>query len=259
MSFTFAIITICKNSSSTLSRLITSVRRNYEFINEFIIVDGLSNDGTLDIINQNLDIITKYVSELDSGISDAFNKGISLSRSDFILFVNSDDFLLDENLKNISKVFNEDDDLILTPLAMFNGESYNIYSSNKDNLKNYSSVFHPGLIVRREAYLKYGLYSLEYRIAMDYDFICRAYIGGAKFKNIDLPIVVFSEGGISGRQYYRAVNEAFQIRKKYFNVWFPNYEIIKIILKGAGFLVKLFGFHKVLLAIKYKVYNYFFS
>lgn len=254
-----AILTVCKNSSNTIEKLFESVRINKDFINEFIVIDGLSNDNTLDLIINNNDIITYFISEKDKGISDAFNKGISFSTSDFILIVNSDDFLYKKNIKHIINCLDFSDDLISTPLLMLDNDLENIYISNLKNIKKYTSVYHPGLIVNRLAYLKYGIYDLNYHIGMDYDFICRAYKFGANFKTVNIPIVVFSEGGVSSKRYYKSVIEGYLIRKKHFNIWFPDYEIYKLALKFIGISINLIGLKKIFKPFKYKIYKILFT
>ena len=94
-----SIITVCKNSSSTIENTIKSIiKQNYNNI-EFIIIDGKSNDTTLSIIEKYKKDISKVISEEDHGIYDAFNKGLKLATGDLIGFVNSDDTLTDNAIE----------------------------------------------------------------------------------------------------------------------------------------------------------------
>ena len=86
-----SIITVCYNSVATLEKTILSVaEQTYKNI-EYIIVDGNSNDGTIDIIQNNQDKITKWISEPDKGLYDAMNKGIAMATGDIVGILNSDD------------------------------------------------------------------------------------------------------------------------------------------------------------------------
>jgi len=98
------IITITLNSEQYLENTITSViNQTYRFI-EYIIVDGQSTDRTLDIIKKYKQQVNKWISEPDSGIAAAMNKGIAMASGEFILFLHSDDYLLEEN--SIEKAIN---------------------------------------------------------------------------------------------------------------------------------------------------------
>jgi glycosyltransferase involved in cell wall biosynthesis len=86
-----SIITVCYNSAATLEKTILSVARQTHSNIEYLIVDGNSNDGTLDIIQKHEDKITHWISESDKGLYDAMNKGITMATGDIIGILNSDD------------------------------------------------------------------------------------------------------------------------------------------------------------------------
>lgn len=83
--------------------MLESVRANRKFIDQYIVIDGVSTDGTLEILGQHRDIISSLVSEKDRGISDAFNKGIALCKAQFVLILNADDWLIDGALERVSR------------------------------------------------------------------------------------------------------------------------------------------------------------
>ena len=90
------IVTVCLNAVRTIEQTIQSViRQTYKNI-EYIIIDGGSNDGTLDIIKKYEQHITKYVSEPDEGLYDAMNKGISMAHGEYVLLLNADDSYVDD-------------------------------------------------------------------------------------------------------------------------------------------------------------------
>ena len=99
-----SIITVCYNSVSTIEKTFQSIKnQSYENI-EYIVIDGGSSDGTLKIINQYKEYISKFISEPDKGLYDAMNKGISIANGEIIGILNSDDIFFDNNvLKEVSK------------------------------------------------------------------------------------------------------------------------------------------------------------
>ena len=102
-----SIVTACLNSESTIEKTIKSVLgQSYDNI-EYIIIDGGSTDGTLDIINKYKDKLSYIVSEKDNGIYDAFNKGLKIFKGELIGFVNSDDYLLPDAMNILCKYYNE--------------------------------------------------------------------------------------------------------------------------------------------------------
>ena len=107
-----SIVTVSYNAVETIERTINSViNQNYTNY-EYIVIDGLSNDGTLDVLKKHESKITKLISEKDSGIYDAMNKGISMSRGEVICFLNSDDYFKDVNLlRDIAYEFSIDENI----------------------------------------------------------------------------------------------------------------------------------------------------
>lgn len=90
-----SIITVVYNAQGPLAKTMRSVREQkarYPHI-EYIVVDGASKDGTLEVINQNEDIVSRWISEPDKGIYDAMNKGLGMASGDFVWFLNAGDFI----------------------------------------------------------------------------------------------------------------------------------------------------------------------
>ena len=109
MSLKVSIITITFNAAATLEDTIQSVlNQSYDNI-EYLIIDGKSTDGTLDIISKYKDKISKVISEKDNGLYDAINKGINLATGDVIALLHADDFYIDQDvIKEYAKIFNAD-------------------------------------------------------------------------------------------------------------------------------------------------------
>jgi glycosyltransferase involved in cell wall biosynthesis len=195
-----SIITPVYNAEKSIEKTILSVLRQREYIFQYIIIDGGSTDKTLSIIEKYQDQIDLLISEKDKGISDAFNKGIQLSEGDLIGIVAANDQLIKDSLPSIVRLYDGVSDLICGNIIDFNGIRYRRRSSDPDlsKLKMGTSIMHPATFIRKDAYSKYGLYSLQYKCAMDRELLLRFFIKGAKFQIVNVDFSFFDScGGIS--------------------------------------------------------------
>lgn len=177
-----SVITIVYNNSSCIEDCIKSVLgQTYNNV-EHIIIDGGSNDGTIEIINKYKDKISYFISEKDKGLYDALNKGIKVATGDVIGILHSDDLYYNEDtLSNIAYEFKKSD----ADLVYANGQyverdntsvTKRIYKSNL--FKKWYLFFgwiplHTTIYVKREIFDEYGLYMTNYRIASDYEISLR--------------------------------------------------------------------------------------
>lgn len=199
-----SIITITYNSEATLEETIESViAQDYPEL-EYIIVDGLSQDGTMDIVRKYADNISVVISEKDKGISDAFNKGIRAATGDIIGIINSDDMLMPGALQAVAAQMKEDTDVVY-------GKAYRLYEdgSTREYLPRDLKIFtykmplvHPATFVRKAAYEQYGYFNVDYRYCMDRAVLYQMYRGGAKFQYIDEFLAYYRMGGTSENQYW---------------------------------------------------------
>ena len=180
-----SIITVTYNSEKTLQHTIDSViNQDYKNI-EHIIIDGGSADGTVEIINKNKAYIAKSISEKDSGIYEALNKGICLSTGDIIGILNSDDVFAGSNIiSTVVECFNQNSsDIVYGNLKyVSNNQTGNktlrYWKSNSFNPKKLKYGWmppHPTLFCKKEIFKRYGLYNESLKIASDYDFILRIF------------------------------------------------------------------------------------
>lgn len=201
-----SIITVVYNGEKYLEETIQSVlNQTYENI-EYIIIDGGSSDGTVDIIKKFADSIDYWISEKDSGIYDAMNKGIKVSSGEIIGIVNADDYLfkntIEEVLKSIEKT-NSDftygnlDIIDLEGNFLSKTSSLGI-DSIKYKLFNQMPFLHPTMFIKRKVYEKIGLYNLEYKLSADYDFVLRLIESKYKPAKLNFSTGVFRLGGQSG-------------------------------------------------------------
>jgi glycosyltransferase involved in cell wall biosynthesis len=223
-----SIITATYNSASTIKECIESVNaQTYKNI-EHIIIDGASKDNTLEIINNLPNRVTKIVSEPDKGIYDAMNKGIKAATGDVIGILNSDDFFTSDNIIEIvvENFKNCDIDALYGDVHFVNPDditkSVRYYSSAifKPSLFRFGFMpAHPSFYMKRECYEKYGLYSLDYKIASDYDLLIRyLHREKIKYKYINKDFVTMRTGGVSTENFNSIVTlnkEIVRACKKY--------------------------------------------
>ena len=212
-----SVITVTLNSEKYLLDTMNSVsNQTYQNI-EHIIIDGGSTDQTLEIIKKNESSILKWTSETDKGIADAMNKGIKKSTGDYIIFLHSDDYFIDQNsLKEASNYLNNKNHIYLFKVLLDNG-SHKIISKNK-NL-GFSTNFkmgscHQGHICSRQLFNKIGFFDQEFEITMDYDFILRAYREGFKSLSVNKILSTMRLVGISSKNDWESLNKRFTEERK---------------------------------------------
>lgn len=197
------IITVCYNSAKTIEKTIQSViAQGYDDL-EYIIIDGGSQDGTLDIIRRYETNVTLLVSEPDYGIYDAMNKGIMHASGDIIGIINSDDWYETGTVAKTVKYFeNNDVDVTYGRISVVdsNGEIRNTKEQDLITIWFQMAVPHPSVFIKRDIYVKYGFFDTTYKIVADYELILRLYSKGVKFGYINDVLAYFRKGGISQRQ-----------------------------------------------------------
>lgn len=213
-----SIITVCLNSNRTIEQTIQSVIGQKYDNCEYIVIDGGSTDGSLEILDHYKEYITTIISEPDNGIYDAMNKGIALATGDIIGILNSDDWYEPRILDKVRRCFQESDaDVIYGRLNVFkeNGENETAKESAIEKIRYEMTIPHPTVFVKKDIYEKYGVFELEYKISADYELMLRFYTKGVKFVYLNDVITNFRRGGISGRQGKRAEEETLRIARKY--------------------------------------------
>jgi glycosyltransferase involved in cell wall biosynthesis len=204
-----SIITVCFNSASTLKYTIDSVlNQTYNNI-EYIIVDGRSTDSTIEIISDYGDRISRILSEPDSGIYNAMNKGIKLASGEIVGILNSDDFFLNESVVQcvVNEFANSDIDAVYGDIQFVRPENIQrivrYYSSQRFNPNRFKYGFmpaHPSFYVKRESFEKYGYYKEDFKIAADFELLIRfMYNYKIKCKYLQMPFVTMRTGGVSTR------------------------------------------------------------
>lgn len=212
-----SIITIVLNGVDEIEETIKSIL-SQKYVNlEYIIIDGKSTDGTLEIIEKYKDKITTIVSEPDNGIYEAINKGIKLATGELIGLINCGDRYENDILHLCYKKYLVGkSDIIYGNIKILDTtdglEFQHTQNANHLLLATKMSIFHPATFITRACYNKNGLYNENYNIAADYEFFLRNFLNGVSFEYFQITIATFRSGGISGN-IAKLLGELFSIWK----------------------------------------------
>ena len=221
-----SILTVCLNSELTILHTLNSVlTQSYKNI-EHIIVDGGSTDKTLEFIKEYNFRNKILIYQTKNGIYNAMNLGIKKSTGDYICVLNADDIfnsnvIIEKVVKKILK--NNECSIFLGNVVFFNSENfkkisrnYSAKNFNKNLLKFGIMPPHPGSFVKREIYLKYGMYEESYKIAADFEFFLRIfYKNNNDFKKLNLLITRMKTGGISSKDIFSYFISTIEIIKSF--------------------------------------------
>lgn len=210
-----SIVTPCLNAARTIERTIASVVAEGAPPVEYVVVDGGSTDATLDIVRREAAAghVTRFVSEKDRGISDAFNKGIRLSTGDVIGIINADDRYVPGALQAVVDAYHGTAmDFVVYGNMIWerDGVQRRIRPRPLPSLWKFVDCpfDHPTVFVPRSVYDRVGVYDLGYRYSMDYDFYVRALAAKVIFRDLGRDVSVFAASGRSAsapRECHREV------------------------------------------------------
>ncbi len=216
-----SIITICLNAEKTIEQSIQSViNQTYNPI-EHLIIDGGSTDCTVEILRKYDNRIDYWVSEPDDGTSDAINKGIQSSRGQLIGILCADDFYERNAVETIigkisaatPKIYHGD----ITRIDADTGEKTFLQKPPEDLEKLFQgcAVNILATFVDRRIFEKHGLFSGDYKLANDHEFLLRTFTAGVEFRYIPRNITFMREGGRSQKHYIQACWESFNLSIHY--------------------------------------------
>lgn len=223
-----SIITVCMNSKRYVEDAIKSVCGQTYLDIEYIVIDGGSTDGSVEIFNRYKNKIDKLVVEKDNGIFEAMNKGIRLATGEIVYFLNSDDMLYDNKvIERIAPLFidNKNADFVYGNIEVLDpvkGISYiERYPERiSRGLFIRKTIGHPATFFRSLCFKKVGFFDQRYKIAADYDWFLRAiFTKGLKGMHTESNVSIFRLGGVSTdeRNSGLYLSERDLIQKRYFN------------------------------------------
>jgi glycosyltransferase involved in cell wall biosynthesis len=207
-SFPFiSVITATYNAEKHFPNLVKSIREQIYSNVEWIVIDGGSTDKTLDLLRQNEDVIAYWISEKDSGIYDAWNKGVRQAKGEWIFFLGADDFLWSSNVLRelVANLMNCPQGVRVAygKVMLLNEDGQNIYIAGepwiniKNRFKQVMCIPHQGVMHHRSLFEKYGNFDESFRITGDYEFLLRELIDADAVFFPELVIAGMRQGGIS--------------------------------------------------------------
>ena len=257
-----SIITVVYNAARLLEKTMDSVRaqrENYPYI-EYIVVDGASKDGTLDVIKANGDLVSAYVSEPDKGIYDAMNKGLAMATGTFVWFLNAGDFIYSDAF--LLEVFHEgmdwEEDEEETSLKPENEEGEgkdgwaDVYYGqtqlvdaqwNPAGMRRLRApevltpksfrwgmlVCHQSILIRRSLAVPYDL---RYKCSADFNWVLQALEKAGRIENTHQTVACYLKGGKSRQMLVLSWRERFQIMRKHFGLlstlWFHFLILLRV-------------------------------
>lgn len=221
-----SIITIVFNNVHEIGYTIASVAcQRYRNI-EYIVIDGLSTDGTIAVINDSAQHIDILVSEKDNGIYDAMNKGLARATGDYVLFLNSGDELFDAS--TLEDIFNAETNadiyygktkLIDSKRAIIGDRRHKAPASfNWKSFRYGMNICHQAIYVKRAIAEPYDT---QYQLSADIDWVIRAAKKASKIVYVDKYVAKYLVGGMSQQRHRQSLQERYNIFKKYYGT-LPN-------------------------------------
>lgn len=247
-----SIITVCFNSAETIEDTIQSVAsQSYSDI-EYIVIDGMSKDNTVDIIKKYPNIVSKWISEKDKGIYDAMNKGIALATGDVIGILNADDVYTDSDVlsKVMEKFLDESVQGVYGDLKYVQKNNLQkvirFWKSGEYTVGKFFQGWmppHPTFYVRKSVYEKFGKYRLDMPSASDYEFMLRViHVNNIKLSYLPQVLVLMREGGMSNKSLQHRINanrddrRAWQVngvQPKFYTLYLkPLSKLLQFVLKN---------------------------
>lgn len=238
-----SVITVVYNNVKDIERTIRSVvNQTYQNI-EYIVIDGGSDDGTLNILQRYESRISKLISEKDAGIYDAMNKGLALATGDYVLFMNSGDEIYAPD--TVANIFASADnaDIYYGETEMYNERWESLGRRRHQAPERLShSSFRYGMSVSHQAiYIRRSLampYDPQYQLSADIDWILKAIKKANKTQFVGTYVAKYLVGGMSKRKHRQSLIERFHIFSKHYGIVanILNHVVISMKLAAYYFL-----------------------
>jgi glycosyltransferase involved in cell wall biosynthesis len=220
-----SIITINYNNAHGLQLTMDSIVQQTTRMFEYIVVDGGSKDGSVELIEEYKSYMHYWVSEKDSGIYNAMNKGIRMSTGDYLLFLNSGDWLAnDKVIEQVLPYLNNEYEILSGELELLKKDTdvVKLYPPSEINM-NYcilAGLTHPNTFIKRELFDKYGYYNENNKIISDWEFfliVCG--LNKCKYKALPFQISCFDMNGISSQNKELVKKETQEALKRLLPWW----------------------------------------
>lgn len=247
-----SIITVCRNADKTIARAMQSVAEQTYAPIEYIVVDGGSTDRTLDMIKC-CPVVTRWISEPDNGIADAFNKGIVLATGEWVGILNADDWYEPETAATVIGVAG-DADVVHGPVRYWDGDMQKeVFYPNQEALCREMTINHQSVFVRRSVYEALGGFDMSYRYAMDYELLLRIRAAGYRFYAVaDTVLANMRLGGVSDIHWQAACREVMRAKDTHFPsfLWNKAYYALQVMRGNTRRSLEVLGMRGIIMFVR---------
>ncbi|MGI4021712.1 MAG: glycosyltransferase family 2 protein [Janthinobacterium lividum] len=218
-----SVITVVFNNAKDIERTMLSVlNQSYPNI-EYLVIDGKSTDGTLEIVEKYRSRLTVFISEKDAGIYDAMNKGLARATGDYVIFMNSGDEFYEKDTVKTVFASQPDADIYYGETEMINQNLQSLGQRRHKVPENFSwkdfkygmSVSHQAIFIRRKLAQDYNL---KYQLSADIDWILSAAKKTRKIVNVHQYVAKYMVGGLSKKKHLQSLQERFAIMRKHYGL-----------------------------------------
>lgn len=222
-----SVITVCYNAATNIEETMLSVLNQTYGNVEYIVIDGGSKDGTLEIIKKYTDRLAYWTSEPDNGIYDAMNKGMTKATGEWVNFMNAGDTFVDDEVLNKSfknKLYDDVDILYGDVVYKYRFGKRMVEAGNIEQIKSHMVFSHQSTFIRK-LMMKEG-FNIVWRLAADYNLLLGQFLGGRKFAHICVAIaIVEMDDGATHNNYSKSRKEVLGIHEQLGYSFFKRYKL----------------------------------
>ncbi len=213
-----SVITVVRNDAAHIGETMDSVLTGQEGVEvEYIVIDGASTDGTRELVERRVGDLAAFVSEPDSGIYEAMNKGISRATGELVGIINSGDSYFPGALKLAAEAMRgrcDDRHIFWGDVVYERGGRIRGYRPEKRYIGAFAA--HPPMFVPLEYYRRHGAYDETFRLLGDYDFMYRAVnVLGVEPVYVPEPVAFYRAGGLSDRRIFACLRDELRVKLRY--------------------------------------------
>jgi len=237
-----SIVTFVRNGGDTIEQTIRSVRKQTYPNVEYIVTDGASTDGTVEILQAQEHVIDCWLSEPDCGATDALNKAIAYSTGDYVFMLSSNDWIPPDFIENgVQALQRSNADFVFGDVLVYEGDTMQCYAwSDPDYATKISwlpSMAPGAAILRRKLFEQLGLFDLRYKFASDVEWMVRLHASGGQGVHDNKLVLNYRRGGISETHY---LNGLLEVRRAVIAHGYSRTKAtLGLIYYGSRYLLKL--------------------
>lgn len=213
-----SVVLVCRNPGPRVRDTLKSVLSQDEAKMEVVVIDGASTDGTREWLETQRTWLGALVSEPDSGVYDAMNKGIAAARGDWVLFLGAGDLLATGVLSHLDSLLRQSDAGVIVGEASYDdGRTYPLAEPWTAVRRNF--VHHQAAFYQRMLFTAHGRFDAGLRIMADYEFNLRLLRAGVRFRSVPVRVAACTSGGLSDAGRWSSYREEITVRHRYFPAW----------------------------------------